>query len=138
MCAEFIRDSRGFTLLEVLIASSILVVGIVSLAQLLAMEVAANGDAGQMTFATLVAAQKIEDLRAATWESLSGSAGDFVDYPDRAGTSTARAASPAGFTRRWSISPWSADPNNTLVIQVVVRTSRGEVGIVDVRTRATP
>jgi len=138
VCSEFIRDGRGFTLLEVLIANSILAVGIMALAQLLAMEVTANADAGQMTFATLLAAQKIEDLRSAPWESLNGSAGEFVDYPDRAGRSVARAAAPTGFTRRWSITPWSADPNNTLVIQVIVRTSRGEIGIVDVRTRAAP
>ena len=138
MGAEFIRDDRGFSLLEVLIASSILTVGLVSLAQLLAMEVATNAAAGQTTYAALLAAQKMEDLRAANWESLEGSAGEFVDYIDRAGRSFEGTPAIAEFTRRWSVDPLPADPKNTLLIQVIVRTRRGDTRIVGLRTRTAP
>ena len=89
--AGSIQDNHGFSLLEVLVASSILTVALVSLAQVLAVAVTANAAAGKTTSATLFAAQKMEDLRAATWESLEGSTGAFVDYPI------------PEFTRRWSV-----------------------------------
>ena len=138
MRAEFIRDDRGFSLLEVLIASSILTVGLVSLAQLLAVAVTANAAAGRATYAALLAAQKIEDLRSTTWESLEGNTGEFVEYLDRAGRTLEGARASAVYTRRWSVAPLSADPKNTRVVQVLVHTPHGDMRIATARTRTAP
>jgi Tfp pilus assembly protein PilV len=140
--ADLLRDEHGFSLLETLVTSTILTAGLLSLAQLLAMAVTANASAGMATYAALLAAQKIEDLRAEPWESLERHTGEFADYLDRAGTTLEGAAENAAFTRRWSVEPLPGDPANTVVIQVIVRTqredTREDTRIVTVRTRTAP
>lgn len=57
----------GFTLIEVLIAMTILAVALVSLAQLFVVSTANNDRARVATFATILAAQKMEQLRGLAW-----------------------------------------------------------------------
>ena len=57
----------GFSLIEVLIAMTILSVGLASLAQLFAMSTRANAGSKNTTFASVLAQQKMEQLRALTW-----------------------------------------------------------------------
>jgi prepilin-type N-terminal cleavage/methylation domain-containing protein len=59
--------SRGFSLLEVLIATTILTVALSALAQLFAIATNANSSAKATTFAALLAQQKMEQLRGLTW-----------------------------------------------------------------------
>ena len=138
MRADLLRAEHGFSLLETLVTSTILTAGLLSLAQLLAMAVTANASAGMATYAALLAAQKIEDLRAEPWESLERNTGEFVDYLDRAGATLEGAEGAAPFTRRWSVEPLPGDPANNVVIQVLVRTPRDDTRIVTVRTRTAP
>ena len=138
MRIECIRDEQGFSLLDVLVASAILAVGLLSLAQLLAMTVAANASARRATYAVLLAAQKIEDLHAVPWEWLEGNTGESADVLDRAGTTLQGPPGAAAYTRRWSVDPLPVDPTNTLVIQVIVGTPRDEARIASVRTRTAP
>jgi len=52
----------------------------------------------------------------------------YVDYLDSAGTYLGTATLPvagAVYVRRWSVTPLSEDPNNTLVLQVTVSRTRG-------------
>jgi type IV pilus modification protein PilV len=128
MRADRLRHQHGFSLLEVLVATTILTVGVLSLAQLLSMAISANALAGAMTHAALLAAHEIEDLRAEPWELLAGNTGEFTDHAGSDGT----------FTRQWSITPLPADPANTLVIAVVVRRQLALARLVTVRTRAAP
>jgi prepilin-type N-terminal cleavage/methylation domain-containing protein len=135
--ADPVRAEHGFSLLEVLIAAAILAAGLLSLAQLLAMTVSANAVAGRSTYAAVLAAQKLEDLRAEPWSALEASTGEFVDYLDRSGG--AIDASPAAvFTRRWLVGPWPGDAAHTLVIRVTVTTAREKAAAVTVRTRTLP
>ena len=129
---------RGFSLIEVLVASTILTVGLLSLAQLLALATAANASAGRATYAAVLAAEKLEDLRALTWESLQRQAGESVDYLDRSGRSLESASVTAAYTRRWTIDPFPADPNNALVIQVIVSGRRDDARVVTLRARRAP
>jgi len=132
-----LRAERGFSLLEVLVASTILTVALLSLAQLLALATAANASAGRATYAAVLAAEQLEDFRALTWESLQRQAGESVDYLDRSGKPLEGAA-PAAYRRRRLIDPLPADPDNVVVIQVIVN-GRGEVArITTVRTRTAP
>ena len=132
----FSRDD-GFSLIEVLVAAAILAVGILSLAQLLATTVSANAAAGRTTDATVLAAQKLEDLRAEPWSALEANIGESADSLDRSGRSI-DASSAAAFRRRWFVEPWFGDPANTLVIRVIVTTAREEAATVTVRTRTSP
>ena len=136
MGAESIRGERGFSLLELLVASTILAVGLLSLAQLLTLATTANAAAGRATYAAVLAAEKLEDLRALTWESLRRESGESVDYLDRSGRPLDSTA--AAYTRRWRIDPLPADPGNALVIEVIVNSRREDARIVAVRTKRAP
>ena len=51
----------------------------------------------------------------------------YVDYVDSFGNKLGTGANPPGqaiYTRRWSITPLPTNPNNTLVIQVLVTRNR--------------
>ena len=64
---ESLTDPRGFTLVEVLLAMTLLVVGVSTLASLTALATRANTAAITTTRASLLATQKMEQLRALTW-----------------------------------------------------------------------
>lgn len=137
MRGECLRSERGFSLVEVLIASAILIVALLSLAQLFSLATAANAAARRATFSTVFAAEKLEELHTLTWESVRRQAGESVDYLDGSGRPVEGAAA-ATYGRRWLVEPLPADPNNSLVIQVIVRGRRDEVRIAGVRTRKAP
>ncbi len=59
--------ARGFSLLEVVVATSILVAGVAGVAPLLVMASRANQSARITTMASLLAQQKMEQLRALQW-----------------------------------------------------------------------
>jgi prepilin-type N-terminal cleavage/methylation domain-containing protein len=60
-------SAAGFTLLEVLIAMGLLMGAVASLARLAAVATTANRSARESTMASLLAAQKLEQLRALDW-----------------------------------------------------------------------
>ena len=179
------RDD-GFSLIEVMVAACLLAVALATLAQLLIVGMQSNLDARRMTEATILAEQKLEELRSLAWgfdehgspvtdtatdtaadpvqtaggtglskspsSALQANTPGFVDYVDRFGHKLGGGVTPppnAIFTRRWAIQPLVADPDRTLVIQVlvtphfargaadtgVVTRLPGEARVVTVRTR---
>ena len=172
------ESEGGFSLLETLVATSLLVVGVGALVQLVAISTRANDRARAITTAALLAESKTEQLRALTWgfdpaglpvsdtstdtrtvpESPEGGTGlrssppgalttntaGYCDFLDGSGRSLpsagTRAPDGARFVRRWSISALPSDPDNAIVIQVIVTPSvarrAGESSrVVAVRTR---
>lgn len=172
------NDSEaGFSLAETIVATGILAVALVSLAQLFGVATASNRSARTTTFATVLAYQKMEQLRGLTYgfdslglpitdiatdtsvtpspaaggtgltPSPGGALGSnttgYVDYLDQFGTSLCAAAGSCGATpptgtayiRRWSVEPLPTNPNNTLVLQVLVtqRRNRGTADAGSVR-----
>jgi type II secretory pathway pseudopilin PulG len=161
------RGDAGFSLVEALVATAILATALVSLAQLFAISTKTNAVAKNSTFATVLAEQKIEQLRGLTWgfdtlglpitdsntdttvspevatggkglspsptNTLQAGTDGYVDYLDRNGASlgggTAIPAN-AAYIRRWMIEPLPTNPNNTLIIQVLV-TRRQDRGTAD-------
>ena len=140
-----------------LVATGIMAASLVTLAQLFGLSMRSNLAARSTTYATVLAQQKVEELRALTWgfdtqglpisdtssntaaspESPNGGTGlspspgtalnentpGFVDYIDQFGNKLgggSTAPQNAIYTRRWSIQPLPTNPNNTLVIQVLV------------------
>ena len=162
-------DARGFSLLEVLVATTILTVGVLSVAQLFALSVRSNMSSKYTSFTAVLAEQKMEQLRSLTYgfdtlglpltdlttdttavpetptggtglspspaNSLKANTGGYVEFLDGAGkiiSSNGTTTAPANtvYTRRWSIQPLPTNPNNTIVIQVLV-TARKNRGTAD-------
>ncbi len=113
------RSVCGFSLIEVLVATGVLVAGLLSLSQLFAMAIATNVAAKHASVATVLAAQKVEEIRA---EPGAGAASG-VDHADRWGSVLGSGLPPplgAIYTRRWWIHEWPSGAGRTLVIQVTV------------------
>jgi prepilin-type N-terminal cleavage/methylation domain-containing protein len=142
-----VKDT-GFSLVEVLVAMTILVVAVVSLAQLSVLSIVGNAHAGATTMTLLVAERKMEQLHGVAWGidaaglpvtddtglspspagALSANIVGWVDYLDARGmlldsVSTTPPAE-AEYICRWSVEPLPSNPNNTLVLQVLVTRHR--------------
>jgi len=146
------RTDRGFSLLEVLVATTLLTVAVSSLAQLLFIAARANAGARTTTYAVVLAQDKMEQLRGADITELAVSPPGvldantvgYVEYLDASGRSLggASAVPTAGtvFIRRWSIDPVAGDdgnPDHTIVLQVMVTRAlaHGGARLVSVKTR---
>lgn len=152
----------GFSLAETMVAVGLLATALVTLAQLFGMSTRSNIASRNMTYAAILAEQKLEELRSLTWgfdadglpvsdttsdtsvspETPTGGTGlepsptsalqentsKYVDYVDQFGNKVGTGGtSPPGsaiYTRRWSITPLPTNPNNTLIIQVLVTKHR--------------
>ncbi len=158
-------DGQGYALIEVLVACALLVAVAAGTAQAMSMVFRATLAARTRTAATVLAAQKLEQLRSVVWRSelvgappqwvavsdtssdlsadppgaggigltrspagtLDSNVPPYVDHLDGSGRWVgSRDAPPPGavYTRRWSIQPLPGDPDDTVVIQVLVTTSR--------------
>jgi prepilin-type N-terminal cleavage/methylation domain-containing protein len=95
------RSARGFSLLEVLVATTLLTVSLAALAQLFAIATRANRSARATTYSTLLAQQKIEQLRSLAWGfdalglPLSDTSTDITVEPERETGGNGLRASPA-------------------------------------------
>jgi type II secretory pathway pseudopilin PulG len=169
--ASFRRfDSAGFALLEVLITAGLVVAVAAGASHILAIAVRASHSARVRTMASMLATEKIEQLRSLTWShvttsapAMSISSSDFttdlsndpatdsgpgllpsppgtleanvagyVDFVDGAGRWVGAGGSPpssAVYIRRWAVRPLASDPENILVLRVVV-TTRAPGGVV--------
>jgi prepilin-type N-terminal cleavage/methylation domain-containing protein len=130
--------ARGFTLVETLVAISITGVALTALAQLFIIATETNADARRTTFASILATEKIEQLRSLGEDlapqghvSLSADITGACDFLDEHGRSLGTGSSPLPGTvyiRRWSVEPIPSDPD-TFILQVAVfpRLWRGSV-----------
>ncbi|HZM96161.1 MAG TPA: hypothetical protein VFB92_22215 [Vicinamibacterales bacterium] len=176
----------GTTLVEVLIATVIMATGILTMSQMFLTSTMTNRGARNDTFATVLAEQKIEQLRALAWgfdvqglpvsdftsdisvepmttdggtglqpspaSTLQTNTNGYVDHVSATGQIVGNGAVAPGiaaYTRRWSVEPLPTNPNNTLIIQVVVIPNRmqgqgaaatvgrlpGEARMITVKTR---
>jgi hypothetical protein len=151
----------GSTLAEVMIATVILATGVLTMAQLFMASTASNIAARKDTFATVLAEQKVEQLRSLAWgfdvqglpisdftsdtsvepmataggtglqpspaAALQTNTGGYVDHVAANGAivgNGVQAPATAVYTRRWSVEPLPTNPNNTLIIQVLVTPNR--------------
>src|SRR3954468_13737190 len=158
MPARFNSNSRGFSLVEVLVAMGLLTVVSLGVAQLFALSTRANVIAKGQTSTTAMAEQKLEQLRGLTWgfdltgqglpvsdtttnltvtppthdgsglnpspaEALEQNTAGFVDFLDGGGGWVGTGMAPPGsavYITRWAIHTLPTNPNNTIVIQVLV------------------
>jgi type II secretory pathway pseudopilin PulG len=154
---SFHNGESGFSLVEVMVATGLLATALVSLAQMFVISTRSNIGSRNTTYASVLAEQKLEELRALAWgydtqglplsdtttdtsvfpetptggtglspspgSALQSNTAGYVDYVDSFGNKLGTGVNPpnkAIYTRRWSITPLPTNPNNTLVIQVLV------------------
>lgn len=124
-------SDRGFSLLEAIVATAIVTSGLMALAQLTILATRANAASRAAATATMLAVDKMEQLRACAWT---------VDVAGLPVSDAALQSSPSGtldadvdgffdrvpgWTRRWSVTPLPSNAE-TLVLQVRVVGRRGE------------
>jgi prepilin-type N-terminal cleavage/methylation domain-containing protein len=140
--SEIMFSQRGFSLLEVLVATTVVTVGLAALAQLFAISTNANKQARATTRTSVLAIEKMEQLRGLMWgfdasglpladprlavspsDALDRNTEGFCDFLNETGHSLGEGTVPpvsAAYVRRWSIEALPADPGNVLVLQVLV------------------
>jgi hypothetical protein len=117
---------------------------LVALAQLVGAGVHSGAAARARAATTLMAEQKMEQLRALPWMAMATTPTAVTDYLDAAGTEQCVAASePCGaavYVRRWSATP-APFSSGVLIIEVDVRLvgkGHGSTTLVTARARMTP
>jgi prepilin-type N-terminal cleavage/methylation domain-containing protein len=94
--------ARGFSLIEVLVATAVTTIGTLALAQLCAVSMRINQEAHARTMATILASQKMEQLRALAWSwdalglPISELTTDTTVVPPSSTGGTGLSASPPG------------------------------------------
>ncbi len=123
------RRDDGFTLIEVLVAMTLLATAAAGVASLIVTAAASVRSARAHTWAGLLASDKMEALRGLQWPALASSPGGslqrnaagFVDYLDASGRELSTgAAGHAVYVRRWSVLPLPVASADALVLQVLV------------------
>jgi prepilin-type N-terminal cleavage/methylation domain-containing protein len=91
---------RGFSLIEVLVASTVMTIALIALAQLSVVSIRVNQIARLTTVTTVLSSQKIEQLQALTWAfdaagaPVSDTATDTTVAPEQSAGGTGLAPSP--------------------------------------------
>jgi hypothetical protein len=132
-----IVDAGGFSLIEALVAATIVLVGLSALAQLLTVAALTSRRTRTLTQASVFAHEKLEILlpQAALDATLAPSPGDtlardvdgYCDFLDISGNSAGSGAMPsagAAYIRRWAIEPLSTGTAATIVLRVLVVDAR--------------
>jgi prepilin-type N-terminal cleavage/methylation domain-containing protein len=135
---------RGFSLVETIVATSLLSVALVTLAQFVGAGVQSGAAARARAATTLMAAQKMEQLRTLPWEAIVAMPPDVTDYLDASGDERCPGANaPCGdamYVRRWSATP-APFSIGVVIIDVEVRLvgkGHGSTTLVTARARMTP
>jgi hypothetical protein len=135
---------RGFSLVETIVAAGLLAGALVTLAQFVAAGVQSGAAARARAAATLMAEQKMEELRALPWAAIAAIPSDSTDYLDASGEErcpgAGMACGDAMYVRRWSAAP-APFSTGVIIIEVDVRpvgAGHGSATIVTARARMTP
>ena len=114
------RGEAGFSLVETMVASLVLTVGLVGLAQLLAVATIMHSDARQATAGTMLAQAKVDELMKADLSlssvqlgSIASNMAPYFDQPE------------PGITRRWQIN--DGPVVGTWTLQVTVENTGGRM-----------
>ena len=138
------RHVRGFSLVETLIATTLMAGALVSLAQFVGAAAQTGTAARTRAQAALMAAQKLEEIRVASWDDMTVAPPTGVEYLDGSGHARCPDVDvPCGdavFVRRWSVTsaPFST---GVVIVEVDVRLvgkGHGNATLVTARGRMRP
>lgn len=133
------RRADGFSLVEAIIATMIFAIALVSLAQLALLSRASDRAAAAVTTASVLAQDKMEQLRAAPWPETAATA--CCEFFDANGVLLGDGpTAPVGteYVRRWSIDSLAGVSDAARVVQVwVTPRNAAAVRLLTVRSRRT-
>ena len=101
MTVSGLRNSNGFTLIEIIVALVILTIALLGLISTTVMVVKGNSFSKTMTTATTLAKDKLEELKSTNYASLS--AGSTTDYAKADSTQQGTQTAESMYTRTWTI-----------------------------------
>jgi type IV pilus modification protein PilV len=111
---RLVHDQRGFTLIEVLIATALLSFGLLSVASMQVVAVRVNTSSQRLALATTLVQDKVEELMALpfTHASLADTTpvGSFQSY-----TAT-NPSPPPGYTLTWQVDVNAAGDSRTVIV----------------------
>ena len=134
------RNDRGFTLLEALIATALLVIISLGSAQLFTIAIARNLSAREQLAMSLLASTKVDDLAAAAAEgTIELSPSDSLER-GTAGWTDVSVHAGRPYVRRWRVSqvPGYADDVVAIAVRVTPEAGSGDVRMVTIRERVRP
>lgn len=133
------KNAEGFTLLETLVATGILVTALAGIAQLFVLTARTTRDSGSRGVALVAAQAKLETLRslelaygahgerltdpaleASPSQSLLEDTADYFDVLDETGGLVMDEEAEVSFTRRWVITPIDHREPHAVIIEVCV------------------
>ena len=128
------RRSRGFTILEAVIAAALAVIGVLALTRLQTTQVSASDASRQRAEASLLGQQVLENLRAfSTVPATSGA----TAYADIAAGSDSVTSEGVAYARAWTVNAQSS-PDRKLVTVTVTWTRQGRTETVTLATLIAP
>ena len=142
-----IHSAHGFSLIEVMVASAILGCAVLSVAQLVATATAATADARRVSEATLLAWQKLDELRSLAFAFDDGGlpVTDPLLVPSPAGTLSADTDGYVErvddrYRRRWAVAPAAGNPDLLMLRVRVLPVGRDNelASVVTLRGRRRP
>ncbi len=107
------RKSKGFTLIEVLIAMTIMVIGLLALWNMHISSVRSDAFSNNLSKAILCAEQKIEEMKAEDFSTLSSGS-------DNTDKNCNQASSNSFYRREWTVSDYAISLTNTKEVNVTV------------------
>jgi Tfp pilus assembly protein PilV len=131
---------NGFALLEALVAACLLAGAIASLVHVFVFATRAHAETQYATYATVLATQKVEELRAT---SLPADVADAADYADALGAVLPDGADPLRgiYERRWTVQTFPSTLDSVVISVTVTRRDGlrgGGVRLVTLQRRRHP
>ncbi len=111
------RDTAGFSLVEALVAVFILTIVSLSLAQMIGLGMLSDKSSTDLTSATALSADKIEELRGSDYASLADGGSLDSDSSGYFDTTDVDSDGAVDFTRRWRITGQTG--GKTLEVKVI-------------------
>ena len=118
---RLLTGQSGFTILEVMVAISILAVGLMAVFSAQSRSIMGNKDANRQTEAMTLAQDRMEELLAVRYEDLDGTGSPVT--------------APGGYTIAWTVTEYADDNYKLIAVEVAGQGLRKNLELKCIKTR---